>query len=66
MGKIADLGKSLSDTVKTAKELAKIKELREINKNKKKEYVMTPEMEEKLNNLGRDKSGSGFAAFGKQ
>lgn len=53
--KVVDLGKSISDTVKTFKELEKVKELRT---SKKKEYVMSPEQEERLTTLG-----SGFATF---
>ena len=59
VGKVADLGKSISDTVKTAKELEKIRETN--TKNKRKEYTMSPEQEERLKSLG-----SGFATFERQ
>jgi hypothetical protein len=58
VGKFVDLGKSISDTVKTSKELDKIRDIRQ--DRKKKEYTITPEMEEKLKRLG-----SGFATFSK-
>lgn len=53
--KVVELGKRIADTAKTAKELEKVRELRA---SKKKEYVMSPEQEERLKSLG-----SGFATF---
>jgi hypothetical protein len=60
VGKFVDLGKSISDTVKTSKELDKIRDVRQERNKTKKEYTITPEMEEKLKRLG-----SGFATFPK-
>ena len=59
VGKVVDLGKSIADTMKTAKELEKIRETN--TKNKRKEYTMTPEQEEALKSVG-----SGFATFGSE
>lgn len=65
VGKFVDLGKSISDTVKTSN---KIRDIRQDSKDRKDrkdrkeaQHTITPEMEEKLRKLG-----SGFSTFASQ
>jgi hypothetical protein len=56
VGKVVDLGKTISDVSKSYKELEKIKELNKRNKKEKevKVHVMTPEQEERfMKHMGR-------------
>ena len=59
VGKVIDLGKSISESVKKSKEVEQIKELR-AKKKPKIEYKFTPEQEERMQKLG-----SGFSTFSK-
>ena len=62
MGQVVDFGKAINDTVKSSKELQKIKEINEIrSKSKKKssDYTFTPEQEERLKSF----AGNGFKSI---
>src|SRR5829696_35019 len=52
-GKVFDLGKSISESDKKAKEIEQIKELRAKSKKPKTEYKFTPEQEDKMRKLGQ-------------
>jgi alpha-D-ribose 1-methylphosphonate 5-triphosphate diphosphatase PhnM len=59
VGKVVDLGKTISDVSKSYKELEKIKELNKRNKKEEKEivHIMTPDQEERFMKY----MGRGFA-----